>query len=115
MANPPRAGELRHRLAFDKRGQGNDGFGNTVTSWREQFVVSAAMRPRGGSEAVVAARLEGRSLFGIYLRSSTQTRLITTDWRARDARLGTEYAIVHVDGITDPAWVYLDIRSGAAA
>lgn len=115
MANPPRAGELRHRLAFDKRGQGNDGFGNTVTSWQEQFAVSAAMRPRGGSEAVVAARLEGRSLFGVYVRSSTQTCLITTDWRARDARRGTEYAIVHVDAVTDPAWVYLDIRSGTAA
>lgn len=115
MAKRPGSGELaRHRMAFDKREDIDDGYGNTVAGWQEQFTRSTAMRSRGGKEAVVAARLEGRNLMGIYLRSDTQTRSITTDWQVRDLRGGTTYAVVHIDAVTDPAWVYLDIQSGVA-
>lgn len=115
MAKRPGAGDLaRHRLAFDQRVEGDDGYGNHVGDWQEQFRRSAAMRSRGGSEAVIAARLEGRNLMGIYVRSDPQTRGITTDWRARDVRVGTEFAVVHVDAVTDPQWVYLDLVDGVA-
>lgn len=115
MAKLPGAGELSHRLAFDKRADIDDGYGNTdgAGAWQHQFSVWAAMRPRGGSEAVVAARLEGRNLIGVYVRSSINTRRITAGWRVRD-RCGTEYAVLHVDNFTDRAWVYLDIQSGRA-
>lgn len=116
MAKSPGAGELaRHHLAFDKREEVDDGYGNSVAGWQEQFVRSAAMRSRGGSEAVIAARLEGRNLMGIYVRADSETRAINTDWRARDLRSRTEYAVIHVDAVTDPQWVYLDLVDGVAA
>ncbi|TPJ76195.1 head-tail adaptor protein [Mesorhizobium sp. B2-6-3] len=116
MAPKPSAGSLRHRVAFDARSAVDDGYGNTVAGdFAEKFQCRADLRSRGGSEAVLAARLEGRNIFGVYVRSSSQTRQITTDWRMRDARLGTVYAIDAVDSVTDPAWVYLTVESGVAA
>lgn len=116
MANLPTAGSLRERVAFDVRLPIDDGYGNTVSGFFEQqFECAAEFRPRGGSEAVVAARLEGRNVFGVYIRSSIQARQITTDWRMRDARRGEVYAIRAVDGITDRAFVYLTVESGVAA
>lgn len=125
MAKTPTAGELRHRVAFDARVEQSDGYGNTKGAWQERCVVHAAFRPRGGSEAVMAARLEGRNLIGVYVRASSATRQITTEWRMRDVRVadpttgddlpGIKYNIVHVDAVTDRAWVYLDVQSGVAA
>lgn len=114
MANIPAGGELDHRVAFDKRIDANDGYGNTVASWLEQSKAWAAFRSRGGNETVIAARLEGRSILGVYVPSSVKTRAVTPDWRMRDVRLGTEYAIIYVDAVTDPAWVYLDVQKGVA-
>lgn len=111
----PTAGRLRHRVAFDIRETVDDGAGNRRGGWVQQFACAAELRHRGGSEGVLAARLEGRNVMGVYVRSSRQTRRVTTDWRMRDDRLGTEYAIRAVDGITDPAWVYLTVESGVAA
>lgn len=116
MAKPTAGSIRRQRVAFDKREDVDDGYGNTVAGeFQEQFEAAAEFRPRGGSEAVVAARLEGRNIFGVYIRSSIQARQITTDWRMRDTRRGTVYAIDAVDAITDPAWVYLTVESGVAA
>jgi len=110
------AGGLRHRVAFDARPAVDDGYGNTVAGdFAERFQCRAEFRSRGGSEAVVAARLEGRNILGVYIRSSSETRQITTDWRMRDARLGAVYAINAVDSVTDPAWIYLTVESGVAA
>ncbi len=106
----PTAGSLRHRLAFDRREEGDDGAGNRRSDWVEQFNCAGDLVPRGGSETVVAARLEGRNVFGVYLRSSIATRALTADWRMRDTRAGTEFAIRAVDAVTDPAWVYLTGR-----
>lgn len=109
------AGDLRHRLAFDKREEVDDGYGNTVADWQEQFTRAAAFTYERGNEAVMAARLEGRSIIRVRLRSDSSTRTITTDWRARDARLGTVYAITDVDAVTDRQWVWLRIEEGVAA
>ncbi|MGE0214001.1 MAG: head-tail adaptor protein [Parvibaculaceae bacterium] len=118
MALKPTAGELRHRIAFDVRETVNpdapDDFGNTESEFQEQFQCAAAFRPAGGSEAVQAARLEGRSMMRVYVRSAVETRRIGTDWRMRDLRRGTEYAIGYVDSVTDPAWVYIEAQSGVA-
>lgn len=124
----PTAQELKHWFAFDKRVEFDDGYGNTEGKFQEQFKVWAAVRSRGGSEAVVAARLEGRNLYGVYLRSSSQTRQIESDWQMRDVRNGAWtgegddhvwsgpiYAVKIVDALTDPRWVYLEIQSGVSA
>lgn len=115
MARTPKAGDLSHLVAFDTRTVIDDGAGNTVSGpFAEQFRDRAAFNHRGGSEAVMAARLQGRQILGVYVRSSTLTRQITTDWQMRDVREGTAYAIDAVDTVTDPKWVYLIVESGRA-
>jgi len=112
----PDAGALRARVALDKRTVVDDDMGNTVSGpFAEQFSVRAELRALRGSEAVIAGRLEGRNTFGVYIRSSIQTRQITSDWQMRDARRGTVYAIRTVDAVTDPLWVYLTVESGVAS
>lgn len=113
-ASKPTSGELQHRVAFDERTVIDDGLGNTEGAFAEQFKSWAAFRPRGGSESVVAARLEGRNLFGVYLRSTPQTRTIKADWRMRDVRTGDVYAVRIVDAVSDRYWVYLEAQTGVA-
>lgn len=116
MAKLPTAGSLRERVAFDRRAAVEDAYGNTVSGdFEQQFECAAEFRPRGGSEAVIAARLEGRNVFGVYIRQCTAARQITTEWRLRDVRRGTIYAIDAVDSVTDRAWIYLTVESGVAA
>lgn len=97
------AGELRHRIAFDKREDVNpdapDDLGNTQSVFVEQFVVSAKVQAKFGGEAVTAARLTGQQPVTIVVRRSSNTVLIGTDWRARDVRGGEVYAI---RSIVDP-------------
>jgi len=64
---------------------------------------------------LISARLEGRNIFGVYIRSSVNARLITTGYQMRDIRRGTAYAIRAVDSITDRAFIYLTVESGVAA
>lgn len=111
----PTAQELNRRVYFDARTVVDDGYGNTEGGFAEQFQVWAAFRSRGGSEAVVADRLEGRNTFGVYVRSSTQTRQIASDWRMRDKQTGNAFAVKIVDVLTDPKWVYLEVQTGVAA
>lgn len=119
VAAPPAAGELRHRVAFEKRQDVNpdapDDFGNTQSVFVEQFVVAAKVQARFGGETVTAARLTGQQPFTITIRQSNQSRQITTDWRARDAKSGELY---NIRSITDPddsrAWFDMLCQSGVA-
>lgn len=118
LRSRPVAQEFRHRATFSKRGGTNDGFGNTVPGpFEDQFIVWAAIRPGGGSEAVIAARREGRQVLNVYLRSSNDSRQITADWQMQISAHGvvTLYAIDAVDAVTDPRFVYLQVESGVAA
>lgn len=83
------AGQLRQRVTFQRRGEMSDGFGNEqVGAWTTQFSVAARLQPRLGGEEVVASRLAGVQPYILTVRSSLQTRSITTAWRAYDARAG---------------------------
>ena len=120
------AGELRHKVAFDKRQDVNpdapDDLGNTKSLFVEQFVVSAKVQAKFGGEAVVSARLTGQQPVTIVVRQSSKTGLIATDWRARDVRSDadpekqTTYAI---RSIVDPddggAWWEILTQTGVAA
>lgn len=106
------AGELRHRVAFDKRERVSDGAGNKQSEFVEQFTRRAAFIYAGGGETVMAARLEGRGILKVRVRSCRQTRTVKQDWQMRDARLGTVYAIKEVDAVTSRQWVYLVVESG---
>lgn len=120
MAKRPSAGDLYQRVAFDQRVTGNPDspadYGNTVDEWEEQFQTRAAFIHLRGGESVMASRLAGRHTQVIRVRASSQTREITTEWRARDARAGT---IFNVRDITlnedDRAFLDILVESGVAA
>lgn len=107
------AGDLQHRVAFDRRQRTNDGAGNWQSGFVEQFSRRAAFIYAGGRESVMAARLEGRSVLKVRLRSCSLTRTIEQDWQMRDVRTGAVYAIKEVDAVTDRLWVYLVVERGA--
>ncbi len=110
------AGDLRYRVAIEARIPSSDGYGNERSAdWTEKFQRPAAFMYVGGGEAVQAARLEGRSLVKVRLRSDPDTRAIIQDWRLRDVRRGTVYAIREADTATDRRWVYLTVEAGVVA
>lgn len=95
-----KAGELSHRVSFQKRTEISDDYGNTVAGpFTEQFVVSAKVQAKFGGETVIAARLQGEQPVTIVVRQNSRTLLIKDDWRAVDVHEGTEYAI---RSIVDP-------------
>jgi head-tail adaptor len=112
------AGRLYEKIAFDRREQNNpdspSDFGNSVSDWQEQFQCRAAFIHLRGGESVMSGRLAGKHSVVFQVRSSTNTRLITTEWRARDVRKGTQYNVRDITPSTDR--MYLDIlaESGVA-
>jgi hypothetical protein len=117
---PTRAAELRHKVAFDKREDVNPDapldLGNTQSQFVEQFIVAAKIQAKFGGETVTAARLTGQQPVTIIVRRSSQTVLIGADWRARDVRSGTEYAITSppVDPDDQRNWLEMLAKTGVA-
>jgi SPP1 family predicted phage head-tail adaptor len=109
------ANELLHRVAFDRRQEVTDAYGNTQTDFVEQFTVRAKVQAKFGGEAVTAARLTGQQPVTIVVRQNVQTKTIAVDWRARDVRSGVEYAI---RSIVDPddkrQWLEILTQTGVA-
>lgn len=122
----PSAGRLYERVAFDKRESADDGYGNTVSDFTEQFQRRAAFTYLRGGEAVIAGRLEGRQPIVVRVRADSETRQITSDWRMRDARngewsdsgetvwTGPLYAVRSVAETEDRLWLDVMVESGVA-
>lgn len=108
------AGQLYQRVAFEKKGTASDGYGGTVTGWAEQFQCRAGYTHLRGGESVMAARLEGTHSIVIRVRASSNTRVVTTDWRVRDARTGTIYNIRDITAGDDRAFLDVLVQSGVA-
>lgn len=113
-----RAGQLRERLTFQSPTALSDDYGNTTSGWTDEFTVAARLQPKVGGEQVLAARLQGRQVYLIHVRSSAQTREIIPDWQAVDARDATR-----VFQIKSPSrnmdekgqWLEMDAEIGVAA
>lgn len=105
---------LTEAVAFDVPVQVSGPGGVTSTTWEQRHVCRAQFLYSTGSEVVEAARLEGRPIFKIRVRSCAAARSVTADWQMRDTRRAAVYAIREVDGITDPAWVYVVVEGGKA-
>jgi head-tail adaptor len=106
------AGALKERVSFAVRNEQDDGFGNTVADWIEQFQDAAEYIPLRGGETVIAARLENRHPQIVRVRSHVATRLVTADWRVTDTRSKVEYAIRDVTASTDNKWIDLLCERG---
>ncbi|WSG73100.1 head-tail adaptor protein [Rhizobium beringeri] len=106
------AGALKERVSFAVRNEQDDGFGNTVAGWIEQFQDAAEYVHLRGGESVIAARLENRHPQVIRVRASIATRRVTADWRVTDTRTHVEYAIRDVTASTDNKWIDLLCERG---
>ena len=115
MVKPLGAGDLYYRVAFDKRAEVDDGYGNTESDWVEQFQCRAAYRHLRGGESVMAGRLQGRHSQVIIVHASSQTRQVSTEWRVRDARDGTVFNIRDVTAETDRMFISFLCERGVAA
>jgi hypothetical protein len=101
------AGRMSESVAFDKRQELDDGFGNTIAGdWREQFRHPAEFIFQRGSETVMAARLQNRAPMIVRVRMCSATRAVGTDWRLRDVRRGKEY---NIRDINQESRAYLDM------
>ncbi|WP_281480483.1 head-tail adaptor protein [Thioclava sp. DLFJ4-1] len=110
------AGALGQRVAFDAPGSTVGPGGVVSSTWQRHHECRAQLIYQRGSEVVEAARLEGRPIYKVKIRSCAAARAITTDYRMIDLhRADTAYAVIEVDAITDPMWVYVVVEGGKAA
>ena len=107
-------GQLNERLAFDTPTRVGDGYGGTTDGWSEEFTIAARRLFLRGSETIQAARLEGRQPVIFTVRASSDTRRITTDWRARDVRAGTQYQLRSVEPNENRSFIDLLCERGVA-
>lgn len=115
MGKPRSAGDLFHRFAFDSRVAADDGYGNEVAGWAEQFHVRAGVTHIRGGEAVMASRLEGQHTQIVFVRASLQTKAVTPEWRVRNVRTGEAFAVKDVTPTDDRLWLDFLCQSGVAA
>ena len=110
-----KAGELRERFAFYQRDAAtDDGYGNTIGAWVEQFTCAAGLTPLRRGEAVQASRLAGVQPFILRIRASTDSRAVTTAWRARDTRTAKVYNIRTVEPSADRVMIECLVEEGVA-
>lgn len=92
MARKPSSGDLRERVRFDALVEENPDspidYGNTESTWAPQFERRANYTHLRGGEAVQAARLEGRHIQVVTVRSDSATRIVSADWRVVDLKTG---------------------------
>lgn len=113
------AGDLRYKVGFYQRtalGVSSPpvDYGNTEDNFpaTANFIVRANIEEKLGGEAVLAARLTGKHIVNITVRQSTNTALVTTDWKAKDERTGDEYnirSVIDPDGGTSKHGFYFEM------
>ena len=85
------------------------------TGWAEDaYTCRAHFRYLRGSEAVMAARLDGKQPIVATIRRGSKADTITTDWVLKDARSRTVYNIRAIVPTDDRAWLEITAESGVA-
>jgi hypothetical protein len=98
------AGQLRERFRFEVLAA--DANGDRVgPDWEVLLFARARLQYLHGSEAVMAARLEGEQPVIITVHSSAASRAVTTACRAVNHRTGQIYNIKGVELDEARAWV----------
>lgn len=109
------AGDRRDRFAFDRREVvADDGYGNTAGGWIEHCTVWTAKIPLRRGESVQASRLAGVQPYVLNVLASSQTRAVTTDFRARDTRTGETFNIRTAEPSSDRAQIEFLVEAGVA-
>lgn len=118
MAKPKGAGDLRQRVKFERRAEGDDQYGNPVEGWVDLDVVrSASLTPARGGEDVQAGRLAGKASWDCWVRNDSGTRQVLTSDRVVDvrdpARMFNIRFIGDMDG--DRTWLLMQLESGVVS
>jgi SPP1 family predicted phage head-tail adaptor len=109
------AGHLVELVAFDKRDEVDDGYGNIIAGdWVEQFQQRAKFISLRGSETVAADQLAEVGSMIVQVRKCSETLQIGTDWQARDVRRGTAFNIRSVEEDRTRSLIELLVESGVA-
>lgn len=87
------AGRFYFHIAFDRRQDHEDEYGNMVSDWVEQFQRRAEYRTLPGSEAVMQSRLAGHQPMQVNVRIDSEVAVVGNDWQMRDVRNGLTYNI----------------------
>lgn len=109
----PGAGKLRERITFQERAvDAND---DAMGDWQDRITVWAQLVWLRGGEGVLQQRMSGRQPVAIVIRDSTQSRPITTAWRAVNARRPEQvFNITAVAPSKDPGFLdVLGVMGGA--
>ncbi len=107
-----RAGDLHNAITFDAPSYDAQG---VQDGWTEgAYSCRAHFRYLRGSEAVMAARLDGKQPIVATIRRGSKADTITTDWVLKDARRGTVYNIRTIVPTDDRAWLEITAESGVA-
>jgi head-tail adaptor len=108
------AGQLIEHVVFDELNSVEDGYGNWQNEFVEQFSIRAGYTWLRGGEGVQAARLEGQQPLIVRVRVSDDTARIKPDWRMRDVRTGTVFAIRGITRSLDRGYLDVLVQSGVA-
>ena len=108
------SGQLHYQVALLKRIEQDDGMGNTVSDFVEQFQTRAEFIHLRGGESVLAGRLQGKHTQVIRVRNSSSTRMISTDWMLRDVRTGKSFDIRDIEQEVNRQFIALTCESGVA-
>ncbi|SFB52294.1 head-tail adaptor [Rhizobium sp. NFR07] len=94
------AGARRQRLLMQKRGEGEDEYGNPQSdAFATVFETTAELIPMKGSEPVIAARLTGTQPYVVRIPSCAAARDVTTAWRIVDKR--DPFRIFNITSVAD--------------
>lgn len=118
MARKPSRGDFYENVAFDKRVQENPDspidYGQTETSWQEQFTTRAHYRHLRGGETVMAGRLAGKHSMIVTIAAFAGSRLVEADWRMRDVNSSVGYAVRDITPTEDRQFLEVLVESGVA-
>jgi SPP1 family predicted phage head-tail adaptor len=91
---------LPHKITLQRRETVDDGYGNEVGGWVDQFTIDARIEAAPGREEVLAQRLQGVRPMKITIPCTETTEQIQPDWRAINARRPAEQYNIH--DVNDP-------------
>ena len=111
------AGDLRHRLTFQRRMPRDDGYGNEEAGdWVDEFSCAAQLVASRGGERVEASSLTAVQGWTIKVRDWAKTAGVTGAWRAVNARNTDQVFNIrsNVALVKKPGWREMQADEGAA-
>lgn len=109
------AGSLVHNFSFEKRvAAADDGYGNEVDAWQQQFTARGDLTFFRGIEKVADAASTGTQKAVIHIRAHTASKLVTTGWRAVDLQTSQSWNIHTVEPMKNRQYIEFAVETGGA-